>query len=74
MLKISNQMLSASSTISRLLNANQKTLTFYNYLKESFGGEYHMYQIIPLRSCDYLYKVTIEINVVTDEGNSRNEI
>ena len=33
-----------------------------------------MYQIIPLRSCDYLKKVSIKINVATDEGKSRNEI
>ena len=28
---------------------------------------------IPLHSCDYLKKVSVKINVVTDEGNSRNE-
>ena len=33
-----------------------------------------MYQIIPLHSCDYLCKISIKINVVIDEGNSRNEI
>ena len=33
-----------------------------------------MYQIIPLHSRDYLKKTSIKINVVTDEGNSRNEI
>ena len=33
-----------------------------------------MYQFIPLDSCDYLKKLTIKINVATDEGNSRNEI
>ena len=33
-----------------------------------------MYQIIPLHSRDYLKKTSIKINMVTDEGNSRNEI
>ena len=28
--------------------------TFYSYFEESFNGEYHMYQFIPLHSCDYL--------------------
>ena len=28
----------------------------------------------PLHSCDYLNKTLIGINVVTDEGKSRNEI
>ena len=30
--------------------------------------------IIPLHSCDYLKKNSIEINVTTDESNSRHEI
>ena len=29
---------------------------------------------IPLHSCDYIQKISIKINVATDEGNSRNEI
>ena len=33
-----------------------------------------MYQYIPLHSCNYLKKVSIQINVATDEGKSRNEI
>ena len=32
------------------------------------------YQFIPLHSCDYLYKTSIKINVVTDKGNDQNEI
>ena len=48
--------------------------TFCSYFKESFSGEYRMYQIIPLHSRDYLKKTSIKINVATDEGNSRNEI
>ena len=36
--------------------------------------EYHMHQIIPLHSRDYLKKLSIKINVATDEGNTRNEI
>ena len=48
--------------------------TFYSYFKESFSDEYHMYQLIPLHSCDYLNKISIKTNVATDEGNSRNEM
>ena len=33
-----------------------------------------MYQLIPLPSCNYLNKILIKTNVVTDEGNSRNEM
>ena len=33
-----------------------------------------MYEIIPVRSRDYLNKTLVKINVATDEGNSRNEI
>ena len=43
-----------------------------NILK-SFSGEYHVYQFIPLHSCDYLKKISIKINVAIDEGNGRNE-
>ena len=48
--------------------------TLYSYFKESFSGEYPMYQLILLRSCNYLRKISIKINVATDEDNSRNEI
>ena len=33
-----------------------------------------MYQLFPLHSCDYLSKISIKVNVATDEGNRRNEI
>ena len=33
-----------------------------------------MYQFIPLNSCNYLKKISININVETDEDKSRNEI
>ena len=33
-----------------------------------------MYQLIPLHSCDYLKKLSIRVNVATDEGNDRNEM
>ena len=36
----------------------------------SFSGEYHMYQIIPLHSGDYLKKISVKRNMETDEGNS----
>ena len=42
--------------------------TFYSYVKESVSGEYHVYQLILLHSCDYLQTPSIEINVATDEG------
>ena len=48
--------------------------TFYNYFKESFSGEYHMYQLIPLHSWDYLKKLSIQINLATDKGNIQNEM
>ena len=35
---------------------------------------YHMYQFIPLHSCDYLKNISIKINVAIDEDNSRNEM
>ena len=42
--------------------------SFYSYFKESVSGEYHIYQLIPLHSCDYLQKTSIKINVGTDKG------
>ena len=33
-----------------------------------------MYQLTPLHSCDYLKKISIQINVATEEGNIRNEM
>ena len=48
--------------------------TFYSYFKESFSGECHMYQVIPLHSCDYLKKLLIKTNMATDEGKSWNGI
>ena len=48
--------------------------TFYSYVKESISSEYHIYQFIPLHSCDYLKKISIKATVATDEGNSQNEI
>ena len=33
-----------------------------------------MDHIIPLHSRDYLKKISIQINVATDESNGRNEI
>ena len=35
-------------------------LTFYSYFKQSFSGEYHEYQLIPLQSYNYFNKVTIK--------------
>ena len=33
-----------------------------------------MYQLIPLHSFDYLKKISLKTNVVTDEANGRNVI
>ena len=72
-----------SSVVSRLQRLNRiqwlwvqipLRLTFYSYFKESCSGEYHMYQVIPLDSCDSLYKISIKIKVVTDRGNCRHKI
>ena len=35
-----------------------------------FSDEYHLYQFIPLHSCDYLKELSFQINVATDEGIS----
>ena len=35
-------------------------INFYSYIYESFSGEYHIYQSIPLHSCNYLYKILIK--------------
>ena len=48
--------------------------TFYRYFKQFFSYEYHLYQFIPLHSCDYLKKVLIKTKAVTGEDNSRKEI
>ena len=44
------------------------TPTFYSYFEESVSGDYHMYQLILLHSCDYLWKTSIKIKVTPDEG------
>ena len=44
--------------------------TSYSYFKESFSGEYHMYQLISLYSLDYLKKISIRINVANEIGRS----
>ena len=46
------------------------TPTFYSYFKESFSGEYHINQFLPLHSCDYPNKILIKTNMATDEGSS----
>ena len=42
--------------------------TFYGYFEKSVSEEYHMYQLIPLYSSDYLQKTSIKIIPVTGEG------
>ena len=46
--------------------------TFSSYFKESVSGEYHIYQLIPLHSCDYLKKTSIKVNMATEEGKQLN--
>ena len=43
-------------------------LSFYSYFRESFSGEYHVYQFIPLHWSNYLKQIPIKINVTTDEN------
>ena len=43
----------------KLLYSSQYRPTFYSYFKESFCGEYHMYQLIPLHTCDCLKNTCI---------------
>ena len=40
----------------------------YIYIYKYIYHIYHVYQVIPLHSYDYLCKVSIKINVATDEG------
>ena len=45
----------------------------YSVILLCYAHTYLIY-VIPLHLCGYLCEIPIEINVVTDEGNSRNEI
>ena len=51
-----------------------KMFMLFIFHKEPFSGGYHMYQLIPLHSSDYLKKLSSQINVATDEDNGRNEM
>ena len=57
-----------------VVGSNPTQTTFSGYFKESLSGEYHVYQFIPLHTCDHLKKISIKINVTTGEDNNRNEI
>ena len=57
-----------------ILGSNPIRPTFCSYFKGYFSGEQHIYQFVPLHSCDYLKKISIKINLTTDKGNSLNEI
>ena len=48
--------------------------TFYNYFRESVSGEYHMYQIVLLHSCDYLEKTSIKKTWRMAKSNGWNEM
>ena len=45
----------------------------FTYIYYLLYIEYHMYQFIPLQSCDYLCEISLKANVATDESNDRNE-
>ena len=49
-------------------------MNIWLYLYLSFSIEYHMYELNPLHSSDYLKKISVKTNVATAEGNSRKEI
>ena len=49
-------------------------MNIWLYLYLSFSVEYHMYQLNPLHSSDYLKKISIKINVATAKGNSWKEM
>ena len=66
------QLVGASERNSVVVGLNPIQANFLSYFKESFSGEYHMYQFILLHSCDYIKKISIKINVVTHD--SWNEI
>ena len=66
------QLVRASERNSVVVGLNPIQANFLSYFKESFSGEYHMYQFILLHSCDYIKKISIKINVVTHD--SWNEI
>ena len=43
-----------------VVDSNSTQANFYSYLSESISGEYHMYQLIPVVSSDYLQKTSIK--------------
>ena len=68
------QLVRASERTSVVVGSNHSGQLSIATSKESFRGEYHMYQLIPLHPCDYLKKLSIQVNVATDKGNSPNEM
>ena len=56
------------------LNKYLQIFTLYKCcFKESLSSEYHMYQVIPLHSCDYLNRLLIKINMATDEDKMKSD-
>ena len=39
----------------------------YSYFKEFFNGKYHIYQLVPLHSCNYLHKIVITVNMTLNK-------
>ena len=50
-----------------IFHSGQLSIATFN-----FSVEYHICQFIPLKSYDYLYDISIKINVATDEDSDRN--
>ena len=47
-----SQSVRASERNSLVLGLNSTQANFQEHLQRTFSGEYHMYQLIPLRACD----------------------
>ena len=46
--------------------------TFHCYFRESVSFDYHIYQLIPQHSTDYLQKILIKINLETEKQPNSN--
>ena len=52
----------------------QLRATLYSYFYRFVSGQYHIYQLTTLHSCDYLCKSWIKTNTGTDERKNWNKI
>ena len=55
------------------IDINVIKIYIYTYYSNHHLSQSIIYSYILLQSCDYLKKISIKLNVATDEGNSRNE-